>query len=138
MRRKTKTILSTTHDSISHLHRVASHQIIVISSFTPFHRRWLHVFVSIVELAVIFFGQRELIHGYTQAVIFALHVTMGGSVHCQFLKHVTLKNVIIDDILIDNKLEVLTIYCWLRLFGVSELRYQQHRIQIAKTTHGGP
>ena len=74
----------------------------------------------------------------THPVIFALHVTMGGAVHCQFLKHVTLKNVIIDDILIDNKLEVLTIYCWLRLFGVSELRYQQHRIQIAKTTHGGP
>ena len=70
----------------------------------------------------------ELIHEYTQAVIFALQVTLGGAVDCQSLKHVTLKNVIIDDILIDNKLEVLTIYCWLRLFGVSELRYQQHRM----------
>ena len=55
-------------------------------------------------------------------------MTLGGAVDCQSLKHVTLKNVIIDDILIDNKLEVLTIYCWLRLFGVSELRYQQHRM----------
>ena len=119
MKRKTKTILSTTNDSISHLHRVASHQVKIISSLTPFHRRWLHVFVSVVELTVIFFRQREIIHEYTQAVIFALQVTLGGAVDCQSLKHVTLKNVIIDDMLIDNKLEVLTIYCWLRLFGVN-------------------
>ena len=65
---------------------------------------------------------------HMQAVIFALHVTLEDAVNCQSLKHVTLKNVIIDDIFADNKLEVLTIYCWLRLFGVSELRYQQHRM----------
>ena len=70
-------------------------------------------------------------HGYTQAVIFALHVTLGGAVNCWSFKHVTLKNVVVDDILIYNKLEVLTIYCSLRHKGGvegNELWYQQQSL----------
>ena len=91
---------------LSHLHRVASHQIIIISSLPPFHRRWLNAFISNVKLTIIFFGQREIVHGYAQAIIFALQVTLDDIRNCQSLKHVTLKNVIIDDIFIDSKLEV--------------------------------
>ena len=64
----------------------------------------------------------KIIHGYTQAVIFAHHVTPpGGAVDYQSLKHVTLKNVVIDDIFIDNKLEVLTIDITLRHNGESQV-----------------
>ena len=106
---------------LSHLHRVASHQIIIISSLPPFHCRWIHVFVSDVKLTVVFYGVRETVHGYIQAVISALHVTLGGAVGCQSLKHVTLKNVVRDDIVIDCKLEDLRIYCFLRHSGEGNL-----------------
>ena len=106
---------------LSHIHRVASHQIIIISSLPPFHCRWIHVFVSDVKLTIIFYGVRETVHGYTQAVISALHVTLGGAVGCQTLKHVTLKNVVRDDIVIDCKLEDLRIYCFLRHSGEGNL-----------------
>ena len=106
---------------LSHIHRVASHQIIVISSSPPFHYRWIHVFVSDVKLTVVFYGVRETVHGYIQAVISALHVTLGGAVGCQSLKHVTLKNVVMDDIVIDSKLEVLRIYCFLRHSGEGQI-----------------
>ena len=120
-----------TRNSISHLYRVAPHHIIIISSLLPFYCRGLHVSVNIVKLAVIFFRLWKIIHGYTQAVIFALHVTLGGAVNCWSFKHVTLKNVVVDDILIYNKLEVLTIYCSLRHKGGvegNELWYQQQSL----------
>ena len=120
---------------LSHLHRVASYQVIIISSLPPFHRRWLHVFVSVVELTVIFFGQREIIHGYTQAVIFALHVTLGGAVDCQSFKHVTLKNLVMDDIVIDSKLEVLTSYCFLCHSGEGQIEFKQHDLEMMNDAH---
>ena len=45
-------------------------------SFSPSHNCGLfRVFVSVAELTLIIFGQREMIHHrYTQTVIFALHV----------------------------------------------------------------
>ena len=86
---------------------------IIIPSFPPFHCRWLHVFVSIIKLTVIFTRLWKIIHGDTQAVIFTLHVTLSGATDCQSSKYVTLKNVVVGDIFIDNKLEVLTIYCCL-------------------------
>ena len=45
-------------------------------SFSPSHNCGLfRVFVSVAELTVIIFGQREMIHHrYTQTVTFALHV----------------------------------------------------------------
>ena len=95
---------------LSHLHRIASHQIIIISSLPQFHCPRLHVFISNVKLTVIFFGQREIIHGYTQTVIFALQVTLDGVGDCQVLKHVTIKNLVMDSIVIDSKLEV-TAFC---------------------------
>ena len=120
---------------LSHLHRVASYQVIIISSLPPFHRRWLHVFVSVVKLTVIFFGQREIIHGYTQAVIFALHVTLGGAVDCQSFKHVTLKNLVMDDIVIDSKLEVLTSYCFLCHSGEGQIEFKQHDLEMMNDAH---
>ena len=120
---------------LSHLHRVASHQIIIISLFPPFHRRWLHVFISNVKLTVIFFRAREIVHGYTQAVIFALQVTLDGIGDCQSLKHVTLKNVIMDDIFIDSKLEVLTIYRFLCHTGECQIEYEQHDLEILYDAH---
>ena len=69
-------------NSVSHLHRVAPHQIVIISSLHPFHRRWLHIFISNVKFAVILFAAREIVHRYTQAVILALQVTLDGIGHC--------------------------------------------------------
>ena len=95
-------------------------------SFSPNHNNFLlasissplaSVFISNVELTVIFFGAREIIHGYAQTVIFALQVTLDGIGDCQVLKHVTLKNLVIDDIVVDSKLEVLTINCFLSHSG---------------------
>ena len=120
---------------LSHLHRVASHQIIIISSLPPFHRRWLRVFISNVKLTVIFFGAREIVHGYTQAVIFALQVTLDGVWDCQSFKHVTLKNLVMDDIVIDSKLEVLTSYFFLCLSGEGQIEYKQHDLEILYDAH---
>ena len=99
-------------------------------SFSPNHNNFIltsislplfHVFVSDVKLTIIFYGVRETVYGYTQAVISALHVTLGGAVGCQSLKHVTLKNVVRDDIVIDCRLEDLRIYCFLRHSGEGNL-----------------
>ena len=103
---------------LSHLHRVASYQVIIISSLPPF-----------------FCGQREIIHGYTQAVIFALHVTLGGAVDCQSFKHVTLKNLVMDDIVIDSKLEVLTSYCFLCHSGEGQIEFKQHDLEMMNDAH---
>ena len=120
---------------LSHLHRVASHQIIIISSLPPFHRRWLRVFISNVKLTVIFFGAREIVHGYTQAVIFALQVTLDGVWDCQSFKHVTLKNLVMDDIVIDSKLEVLRSYFFLCLSREGQIEYKQHDLEILYDAH---
>ena len=122
-------------NSVCHLHRVAPPQIVIISSLHPFHRRWLHVFISNVKFAVIFFAAREIVHRYTQAVIFALQVTLDGIGHCQSLKHVTLKNVIMDDIFIDSKLEVLTIYRFLCHRGECQIEYKQHDLEVLYDAH---
>ena len=120
---------------LSHLNRVASHQPIIISSLPPFHRRWFHVFVCVVELTVIFFGQKEIIHGYAQAVIFALQVTLEGIGDCQALKHMTLKNLVMDDIVIDGELEVLISYCFLCLSRWGQIEYKQHDLEILYDAH---
>ena len=120
---------------LSHLHRIASHQIIIISSLPQFHCPRLHVFISNVKLTVIFFGQREIIHGYTQTVIFALQVTLDGVGDCQVLKHVTIKNLVMDSIVIDSKLEVLTSYCFLRHSGEGQIEYKQRDLEILHDAH---
>ena len=56
---------------------------------------------------------------------------LSGAANCQSLKHVTLQNVVINDILIDNKLEVLKIYNCLRQSREIQLRHKHHFLQIA-------
>ena len=120
---------------LSYPHCVASHQSIIVSSLPPFHCRWLHVFISIVKLTVILFGLRKVVHGCAHAVIFALHVTLGWAADCRSLKHVTLKNVVKDDIFVDNKLEVLTIHCWMCHAGEGQVENKQHDLEIFNDAH---
>lgn len=88
------------------------------------------MFVSVVKLTVIFLGLREIIYGYTEAVIFTFQVTLSGVEDCQFMKHVTLKNLVKDDIFISNKLKVLTSYCCLRQNGEGRVEYKQRELKI--------
>ena len=114
--------------STAHLHNVAPHQVIIINSLFPFQRCWVHFFVNIVKFAVIFAKDRKIIHGYTQTVIFTHHVALGGVVDCRPFKHVTLKDVVIDDIIIDNKFKVLTDYVVVRCNEGRRVRYQKQNL----------
>jgi len=80
---------------------------------------------------------RKVIHGYTQAVIFTHHVAMGGAVDCQPFKHVTNKDVIIDDIFIDNKFEFLANNVTLRLNEESQVGYHKHHLKKSQGFHCG-
>ena len=112
----------------AHLHCVAPHEVIIINSLFPFQRCWRHFFVNNVKLAVVFLEESKIIHGYTQALIFTHHVALGGAVDCQPSEHVTLKDVVMDDIFIDNKFEVLTNNAAVRLNEESQVGYQKHHL----------
>ena len=54
---------------------------------------------------------------------------------CQSFKHVTLKNLVMNDIVIDCKLEVLTSYFFLCLSGEGQIEYKQHDLEILYDAH---
>jgi len=55
-------------------------------------------------------------------------MALGGVLDCQPSKHVTLKDVVVDDIFIGNKFEVLANYIALRLKEESRVEHQKQNL----------